>query len=97
MFLPGIIVQSDFHHRRVKAPASFVAKDIAEAKTLYAPDADWAPEGVALFAQSVIQGAFILAKSRGNAKVAADAWITYEAISKVCSRRMELLGRRRTS
>jgi TetR/AcrR family transcriptional regulator, transcriptional repressor for nem operon len=58
--------------RYIGEHAAFVAKDIAEAKALHAPDADWTPEGVAFFTQSVIQGAFILAKAQGNAKIAAD-------------------------
>ena len=58
--------------RYIGEHAAFVATDLAEAKSRYAPDADWTPQSVAYFTQSVIQGAFILAKSHGNAKVAAD-------------------------
>jgi TetR/AcrR family transcriptional repressor of nem operon len=79
--LLGTMVQEAYEtHPEIRAAcdryigehAAFVAKDIAEAKRLYAPDADWTPESVGFFTQSVIQGAFILAKSQGNAKVAAD-------------------------
>jgi TetR/AcrR family transcriptional regulator, transcriptional repressor for nem operon len=37
--------------------------DIAAAKELYAPGATWTPRSVADFIQSVLQGAFILAKA----------------------------------
>jgi TetR/AcrR family transcriptional repressor of nem operon len=53
--------------------AAEVARDIAEAKARYAPDAAWTPEGLALHTQAVIQGAFILAKARHDAQVAADS------------------------
>ena len=46
--------------------------DIVEAKRLYAPDAEWSPASLALYAQAVIQGAFILAKAQHGASVAAD-------------------------
>jgi TetR/AcrR family transcriptional repressor of nem operon len=58
--------------RHIGEHADFVTTDIAEAKRLYASDADWSPASVAYFTQSVIQGAFILAKSQGKATVAAD-------------------------
>ena len=58
--------------RYIGEHAAFVAEDIAESKALYAPDADWTPESVAFFTQSVIQGAFILAKAQGDARIAAD-------------------------
>jgi TetR/AcrR family transcriptional repressor of nem operon len=50
--------------------AEEVAKDIALAKQLYAPNADWTPESLALHTQAVLQGAFILAKARGGPQVA---------------------------
>ncbi len=46
--------------------AAVVAKDIAAAKAMYAPKASWDPEDVAFYTQATIQGAFILAKARGN-------------------------------
>ncbi len=58
--------------RYISEHADRLAADIAEAKALYAPDAEWAPETLALFAQAVIQGAFVLAKARHGPKVAAD-------------------------
>jgi TetR/AcrR family transcriptional repressor of nem operon len=79
--LLGTMVQEAYEtHPEIRAAcdryigehAAFVAKDISEAKTLYAPDADWTPESVAFFTQSVIQGALILAKAQGDAKIATD-------------------------
>jgi TetR/AcrR family transcriptional repressor of nem operon len=53
--------------------AANVAKDIEEAKRKYAPNAEWSSESLALHTQAVIQGAFILAKSEGRAKLAAES------------------------
>jgi len=66
---PSIRDACDTH---IRAHASDVARDIALAKREYAPDAPWTAESLGLFTQAVIQGAFILAKARGDAKVAAD-------------------------
>ena len=52
--------------------ARTVAKDIAEAKRRYAPRAPWDPEGLALYTQAVIQGAFILAKARQTPEIAVE-------------------------
>ncbi|MEO7255368.1 MAG: TetR/AcrR family transcriptional regulator [Casimicrobium sp.] len=46
--------------------AAVVAKDIAAAKAMYAPDATWQPEDLAFYTQATIQGAFILAKAQGS-------------------------------
>lgn len=56
----------------ISGHAGEVAKDIAAAKELYAPDARWTPESLGLYTQAVIQGAFILAKARHGPEVAAD-------------------------
>lgn len=56
----------------ISGHASVVEKDIAEAKRLYAPDAAWTPESLALHTQAVIQGAFILAKAKQGPRIAAD-------------------------
>jgi TetR/AcrR family transcriptional repressor of nem operon len=48
-------------------------EDFVEARRRYAPDAEWTAESLALHTQAVIQGAFILAKAKGNADVAADS------------------------
>lgn len=53
--------------------ASDVAKDIEEAKKLYAPGATWSSEGLALHTQAVIQGSFILAKAGNNSEIAAES------------------------
>lgn len=52
--------------------AATLVGDIEAAKTLYAPDADWSPESLALHTQAVLQGAFILAKARGGPDVAIE-------------------------
>ena len=56
----------------IGAHAAEVAKDIAAAKSLYAPKAEWSAESLALYTQAVLQGAFILAKSKGGPEVARD-------------------------
>jgi TetR/AcrR family transcriptional repressor of nem operon len=56
----------------ISAHAADVAKDIEEAKRLYAADASWSPESLALYTQAVLQGAFILAKAKNGPQVAAD-------------------------
>ncbi|MFL5786268.1 MAG: TetR/AcrR family transcriptional regulator [Bacteriovoracaceae bacterium] len=53
--------------------AETLEADIAEAKKLYAPKAKWTPKSLALHTQAVIQGAFILAKASGEAKLAAES------------------------
>jgi TetR/AcrR family transcriptional repressor of nem operon len=52
--------------------AAEVAKDIAAAKSRYAPAAEWSPESLALYTQAVLQGAFVLAKAKGGPEVARD-------------------------
>jgi TetR/AcrR family transcriptional repressor of nem operon len=49
-----------------------VAKDIEEAKRLYAPDAPWTAESLARFTQAAIQGSFILAKAKNGPEVAVE-------------------------
>ena len=53
----------------IQAHANTVARDLALAKALYAPDGPWDPEALALFTQATLQGAFILAKAQGSAEV----------------------------
>jgi TetR/AcrR family transcriptional repressor of nem operon len=50
--------------------AASIGKDIAAAKALYAPDAAWSAESLALYTQAVLQGSFILAKANGGPEVA---------------------------
>ena len=45
---------------------AMLAADVAAAKSRYAPDAPWSAESVALFIQSVLQGAFVMAKANGG-------------------------------
>ena len=56
----------------ISGHAGEVEKDIVKAKELYAPDADWSAQSLALYTQAVIQGAFILAKAKQGPDVAAD-------------------------
>jgi len=52
--------------------AARLEADLAAAKSVCAPDADWTAESAALFSQAVLQGAFILAKAKHGSEVAAD-------------------------
>ena len=52
--------------------ADRLARDIADAKALYAPDASWSAESLGLYTQAVLQGSFILAKAKGGPQVARD-------------------------
>ena len=58
--------------RNIGAHASGVATDIVAAKALHAPSADWDADSLALFTQAVLQGAFVLAKAKGDPQVAVD-------------------------
>jgi len=79
--LLGTMVQETFEsHPAIRdacgtyigAHAAEVAKDIGEAKSRYAPDANWSAESLGFYTQAVIQGAFILAKAKGGPQVAAE-------------------------
>lgn len=54
----------------IGAHAADVAKDIEAAKRLYATEATWSAESLALYTQSVLQGAFVLAKAQNGHEVA---------------------------
>jgi TetR/AcrR family transcriptional regulator, transcriptional repressor for nem operon len=56
----------------IHAHADTVAEMIAAAKKRHVPDAAWLPDSLALYTQAVIQGAFVLAKAKNDAGVAAD-------------------------
>ena len=56
----------------ISGHAAEVAKDIAAAKALHAPEACWSVESLALYTQAVLQGAFVLAKAKGGSDVARD-------------------------
>jgi TetR/AcrR family transcriptional repressor of nem operon len=55
----------------IAAHAAKVEADIADAMKHYRIRAPWTAESLALHMQAVLQGAFILAKAKGNAGVAA--------------------------
>jgi TetR/AcrR family transcriptional repressor of nem operon len=57
--------------RSISAHAATVEADVAEAMTKYGIHAEWSAESLALHIHAVIQGAFILAKARQSADVAA--------------------------
>ena len=59
--------------RSISEHAAKVEADIKEAMQLYRLDADWSAESLALHTQAVLQGAFILAKAKGGAAIAADS------------------------
>lgn len=67
---PAIRAACEMH---ISAHAGAVARDIAEARVRYAPDAPWSAESLALFIQAVIQGAFVLAKAKHGPEIAADS------------------------
>src|SRR6202011_5356918 len=52
--------------------AAAVANDIEAAKALYAPEATWSAESLALYTQAVLQGSFVLAKAKHGPDVARD-------------------------
>ena len=58
--------------KHIEEHAAVIAKDIEEAKTAYSSQAN--TEGLELFTQAVVQGAFILAKAQRNPAVAAQCF-----------------------
>jgi TetR/AcrR family transcriptional regulator, transcriptional repressor for nem operon len=59
--------------RAISGHAKTLEADIREAMRKYEVRGDWTAESLALHTQSVIQGAFILAKAKGSAAVAAES------------------------
>jgi TetR/AcrR family transcriptional regulator, transcriptional repressor for nem operon len=55
----------------ISGHAAKVEADIAEAMKLYRVRATWTANSLALHTQAVLQGAFILAKAKGGAEIAA--------------------------
>ena len=55
----------------ISGHAAKVAADIAQAIKRYRIRAPWTAESLALHTQAVLQGAFILAKAKGGATIAA--------------------------
>jgi TetR/AcrR family transcriptional repressor of nem operon len=58
--------------RAIVEHAGKIETDIAAAIDAHAIDPPWSAESLALHMQAVLQGAFILAKAKGGAQVAAD-------------------------
>jgi TetR/AcrR family transcriptional regulator, transcriptional repressor for nem operon len=58
--------------RNISEHAKTLEADIRAAMRKYDAGGDWSAESLSLHIQSVIQGAFILAKAKGSAAVAAD-------------------------
>jgi len=56
----------------ISSHAAEVAKDIAAARARYCPQAEWTAEGLALYTQAVLQGSFVLAKSRLSPEAALE-------------------------
>ena len=83
---PDIRVACD---ESIGGAAAAVQSDIAEAMKRYHVRGPWTAESLALHTQAVLQGAFILAKAKGNAAVA-------EASVDHLRRYVELLFRRPT-
>jgi TetR/AcrR family transcriptional repressor of nem operon len=59
--------------RCISGHAKTLEADIREAIERYGVDAEWGAESLALHTQAVLQGAFVLAKAKGGAAVAADS------------------------
>jgi len=55
----------------ISGHAAKVEADIAETMKLYRIRAKWTAKSLALHTQAVLQGAFILAKAKGGAEIAA--------------------------
>jgi len=55
----------------ISGHAAKIEADIAEAMKLHGMRADWTARSLALHTQAVLQGAFILAKAKHNAEIAA--------------------------
>ena len=66
------------------------ANTIAEAMRLRNVSAPGGPRGLALYMQAVIQGAFVLAKAHGDARVAA------QCLDHLHDHLVRLFGRRET-
>jgi len=67
---PDIRVACD---RGMSTHIAIITRDVAAAKKLYAPDAPWSAESVGYFIQSVLQGAFILAKAKQGPEVVSES------------------------
>ena len=79
--LVGTMVQESYEslpdlrdacHDSIWGHAATLVEDIKAACTQHGVKGDWTPESLALHTQAVLQGAFILAKSTGDAKAARE-------------------------
>lgn len=79
--LLGTLAQETYEsHPRIRAAVeqelsvhiAGLLPDIRLAKARYAPRADWTPESLGVFIQSVLQGAFIFAKARRGPEAVRD-------------------------
>lgn len=68
-YLPGLIREAC--EASISGHAAKVEADIAEAMKRYRIRGPWTAESLALHTQAVLQGAFILAKAKGDAAIAA--------------------------
>jgi TetR/AcrR family transcriptional repressor of nem operon len=59
--------------RCISGHAKRLEPDIRQALEKYGVGAEWSAESLALHTQAVLQGAFVLAKAKGDAAVAADS------------------------
>jgi len=57
----------------ISGHAQTLEDDIAAAMARYGLPPDWTPQSLALHTQAVLQGAFILAKAKGDAAIAVDS------------------------
>lgn len=58
--------------KHISAHAALIMRDIQAAKERYAPNASWSVESLGFYTQAVIQGAFILAKTKQKPEIAID-------------------------
>ena len=58
--------------RYISEHADRLVDDLAAAKAVYAPEATWEPESLALYTQAVLQGAFVLAKAKHGPEIAVE-------------------------
>jgi TetR/AcrR family transcriptional repressor of nem operon len=63
----------DACEKSIAEHSASVAEMIAEAMRQHGVRGDWTAESLALHVQGVIQGAYVLAKAKGQAKVATDS------------------------
>jgi TetR/AcrR family transcriptional regulator, transcriptional repressor for nem operon len=56
--------------RALSSHIAELTRDVAAAKEIYAPDAQWSAESVGYYIQAVLQGSFIFAKATQSAEVA---------------------------